>query len=347
MSGKGKDKSKPICIGAGLVALDVVMNGDPKSPFKLFVGGSCGNVLTILSFLNWETYPIARLKKNKATKELISDFNFWAVNTSLILQTADGSTPLIVHKITRDKEGNAKHRFEFKNPNTGKWLPPFKPLLKTDVKKILNKLIKPHVFYFDRQTPSSLELANHYKALGSIIFFEPTNISEDKIFQKCLKIADIIKFSHDQIKNYSNTYKSQQVKLEIETLGINGLRYRFSHVLKCNSWTNLSPYNIGIIKDSAGAGDWCSAGIISKLGSKGQIGFNNLYENELIQALNYGQALGALNCFFDGARGSMYNLSRNELLSIVNSILINNPASIINTPLVRTYRKKIDINKLY
>ncbi len=29
-------KTKSICIGAGLVALDVVMNGNPKIPLKLF-----------------------------------------------------------------------------------------------------------------------------------------------------------------------------------------------------------------------------------------------------------------------------------------------------------------------
>jgi len=61
----------PICIGAGLVALDVVINGNPKIPLKLFAGGSCGNVLTILSFLNWDAFPVARLKKKRCVKEII------------------------------------------------------------------------------------------------------------------------------------------------------------------------------------------------------------------------------------------------------------------------------------
>ncbi|MBK7635904.1 MAG: hypothetical protein IPJ13_17690 [Saprospiraceae bacterium] len=93
-----KTEKKPICVGAGLVALDVVINGNPKIPLKLFAGGSCGNVLTILSFLNWETLPIARLNVNNASQELLTDLKPWNVNTSLITQSSDGSTPIIIQK---------------------------------------------------------------------------------------------------------------------------------------------------------------------------------------------------------------------------------------------------------
>ena len=77
-------RKKPICIGTGLVALDVILNGSPKTLPKLSVGGSCGNVLSILAFLDWKSLPIARLANNLATKELLTDFNRWNINDKFL-----------------------------------------------------------------------------------------------------------------------------------------------------------------------------------------------------------------------------------------------------------------------
>jgi len=342
-----KSKKNPICVGAGLIALDVVMNGNPKVSLKVFAGGSCGNVITILSYLNWVTFPVARLKKNKAAKELLSDLRSWNVKTTMITRTEDGSTPIIIHRITKDKNDNSIHRFEFKNPDNGRWLPTYKPVLLKDVEELTKKCEVPDVFYFDRQTPSSIKLAQYYKSKGSLIFFEPSNIVDKNTFQKCLMLADIIKFSSEQIKEYSIMYKKQQVQLEIETLGTNGLMYRFSHNLTCRKWTQIPSFKIGFVVDAAGAGDWCAAGIISQIGDKGKAGFDRINLKVLRNALIYGQALGALNCFFDGARGSMYNLNKKKLTNFTKVIQSNKTASIIKTAPIIFKKKKIDINKLY
>jgi len=340
-------KENPICVGAGLIALDVVMNGSPKTPIKVFAGGSCGNVLTILSYLNWITFPVARLKKNEAAEELLSDLRAWNVETGMVTQTDDGSTPIIIHRITKDKNSNSIHRFEFKNPETGRWLPAYKAVLVKDIEELTKKTEIPEVFYFDRQSPSTIKLAEYYKSKGSLIYFEPTSIFNIKTFQKCLELADIIKFSSERVKDYSTLYKKQQVRLEIETLGTNGLRYRFSHNLTCRKWTHIPSYKVGFVVDAAGAGDWCSAGIISQIGNKGKSGFDKINIKALRNALRFGQALGALNCFFDGARGSMYNLNKKKLTSFVKVIQSNKTATIIKTTPLKSSMEKIDINKLY
>jgi fructokinase len=41
-------------MGTGLVALDLVVSNDNSVPPRYYAGGTCGNVLTILSFLGWE-----------------------------------------------------------------------------------------------------------------------------------------------------------------------------------------------------------------------------------------------------------------------------------------------------
>ena len=58
----------PVVVGTGLVALDVVMNSDAHQPPRLWAGGTCGNVLTSLSYLGWQAYPVSRLNKDTAAE---------------------------------------------------------------------------------------------------------------------------------------------------------------------------------------------------------------------------------------------------------------------------------------
>ncbi len=69
----------------------------------------------------------------------------------------------------------------------------------------------------------------------------------------------------------------------------------------------MAAFEINKLVDSAGAGDWCSAGIIDKICRDGINGFLKKEESEIVKALNYGQILGSINCLFDGALGALYN----------------------------------------
>lgn len=345
---KSNNNLKPLCIGIGLVALDIVINGNTNTPSKIYAGGSCGNVLTILSFLHWDTYPIARLKQNEATKRLISDLNIWNVKTSLISQTPDGSTPIIIQKNKKDKNGSPVHTFHFKNPDNKEWLPAYKPLLANKVETLTKISPTPSVFYFDRIHRSSIALAKYYKEKGAIIYFEPSSISDEKQFEECLNLADIIKFSSERINNYSTLFPIQRVPLEIETLGNKGIRYRFSHQLKAKVWKIIPSYEISLFVDTAGSGDWFSAGVISKIGRTGKEGFNTLKAESIEIVLKYGQALGALNCFFDGARGLMYSHNNVQLDSLVKKIQNSKgPISIINKKEDCKHFTKLNIASLY
>lgn len=341
-------KQNPICIGAGLVALDVVINGDPSVPLKLYAGGSCGNVLAILAYLDWDTFPVARLKKDEASKALLTDLKYWNVNTSLISQSSDGSTPIIIERIKKDKNGNSIHTFQFKNPENGDWLPSYKPVLASEVKTLTEKSPIPSVFYFDRINRSSIDLAKYYKKNGAVIFFEPSSIKESKQFEECLNIADIIKFSNDRIRDYTTLYSNQRVPLEIETLGKEGLRYRFSHLLESKEWKMVPSYKISFVIDAAGSGDWFSAGIISKIAANGTDAFKNCNEGTILKALQFGQALGALNCFFEGARGLMYALNKEQLGAFIKKIQRSKtPLTVINEKEDLKPIKELNIKSLY
>ncbi|WP_460972374.1 PfkB family carbohydrate kinase [Spirosoma migulaei] len=309
--------SLPTCVGAGLVALDVVISGEIKTPAQFYAGGSCGNVITILSFLGWSTYPIARLSNNIAAEILINDLNRWSVNQDFLEVSENGSTPIIIQRITRDKAGNAKHKFEFKNPEDGKYLPSYKPCLAKSVDRIYDALNSPNVFFFDRINKASIELAKKYRQQGTIIYFEPSTIKDIKEFQRCVEIADIVKFSHDRINDYDLLYPIAKAPLEIQTLGKEGLKFRRAGQ---NEWLYLKGFDIDNVIDTAGAGDWSTAGIIFTL-FKAKIELTNIPTNYIIDALLFGQSLSALNCTFEGARGLMYNISRHDLLLNIQYIL--------------------------
>lgn len=302
---KNSDISRPTCVGIGLVALDVLFNGKPNSPVGFYAGGSCGNVMAILSYLGWETFPIARLRNNEAGNILVRDLENFGVNNSLISLQEDGSTPIIIHRVLKDKQGNPKHRFEFRDPETGGYLPSYKPVLSASVDAIFENKPKASVFYLDRVNRASIEMARKSKEQNSFVFFEPSSYKDDKIHNQCLSYADIVKFSNDRITNFQELFPVCQRELEIMTMGDEGLVYRLKNQRK---WTNVPAYEISCLVDAAGSGDWCTAGIIYQL--FGQINDSIFEPQNVERTLNFGQALAALNCSFMGARGVMYAMEK-------------------------------------
>lgn len=335
-------KNKPVCVGTGLVALDVILNGTPATPAKLCVGGSCGNILSILSFLGWDSMPIARLSKSTATKNMLKDFKSFNVKTDLLTKTNDGSTPIIIHRILKDKNGNPKHRFEFRVPGTNTWLPSYKPVLASDIDSITNRQGDAKVFYFDRVSRGSIDLAKYYKSKGALIIFEPSSYKEEKQFIECLQVADVIKFSSERIPNYSQIYPLPIAALEIETLGNEGLQYRLKSDNK-KGWKKIAPFELSNIIDAAGAGDWCTAGIINELGQEGIKSLETADKLVIENALIIGQALGALNCTFDGARGIMYNMDYNTLNEIIPKVISKKDFSKVS---IKTSSKIVTIKNL-
>lgn len=313
---------KPNCVGTGLIALDVIYNQTPKPNF--LAGGSCGNVLTILSYLGWGSYPVARLGDDPEGDRIIEDMRNWGVKTQFIEQESGVNSPRIIEKILKGKK--VTHRFFMKCEHKN-WLPRRRPYLLKTLETIQDKIPQSNVFYFDRANPSALELAKHLKNQGSIIFFEPPKfLPDDDNFIKCLQIADIVKHCYDQA---DETEKSNiKIPLEIQTMGEDGLQYR-ARILKQRTWKKMNAFPVSNLVDTAGSGDWLSAGLIHIL-------FQNKSkfaptQKKLDFALKFGQALASLNCNFVGARGIMYNLGKSQLFSLVEKMITANEYPKIKT----------------
>ena len=287
-----------ICVGAGLISLDVLIWDGQRVPISYYVGGTCGNVLMILAHMGWEAFPIARLDRTKDGVRVLDDMKRHNVHTDFV-STQDGKTPVIVQRNFINKDGVPTHKFESRN-NMGRFYLDFKSLTLQQAKEVIDKIdFVPNVFFFDRVSPAIQKLSETFKEKGSVIFFEPSSRGGDvKRFNQCVEVADIIKFSDQRIKDVEQ-FESYKDKLFIQTQGARGLSYRLN-----SGWKHLAPVANDKVVDTAGAGDWTAAAFINEL-FKARKGLSGITMAEIEKALNEAQKVGAASCSYEGARGMM------------------------------------------
>ncbi len=289
-----------ICVGAGLISLDVLIRDGERLPVSYYVGGTCGNVMMILAHMGWDAYPIARLDGTKDTARLLADMKKNSVHTDFI-STSDGKTPVIVQRNFINKDGVPTHRFESRN-NMGRFYLDFKSLTLKQANDVIARIdFVPKVFFFDRVSPAILRLANAFKEKGSAVFFEPSSRGGDvKTFNKCVEVADVVKFSDQRIKDH-HQFDDVEDKLFIQTQGAQGLTYRLN-----SGWTHLEPIVNDNVVDTAGAGDWTAAALINELyKDKEKQEIFHFTPAAIAEALNAAQRIGAQSCSYEGARGMM------------------------------------------
>lgn len=295
-----KHGTNNIIVGAGLISLDVLIWDGKKVPISYYVGGTCGNVMMILSHMGWNAYPIARLDDTKDGMRVLEDMKRHHVNTDFI-STQDGKTPVIVQRNFINKDGIPTHKFESRN-NIGRFYLDFKSLTLKQANEVIERIdFVPKLFFFDRVSPAILKLATTFREKGTVIFFEPSSRGGNvNMFNKCVEVADIVKFSEQRIKNIEQ-FKAFKGKLFIQTQGVKGLSYRLN-----SDWKHLAPFVNEKVVDTAGAGDWTAAALINNL-FRDKVVFRicDLLESDLESALEKAQEVGAESCSYEGARGMM------------------------------------------
>lgn len=296
------------CVGSGFIALDFIQVVGEETSDYVATGGSCGNVLTILSWLGWNSFPVGRLGADDAYRFIVDDLQRFKVHTEHLISDNAVQTPMVIHRITHSKGKHPTHRFLLACPECGAWLPRYRPILLNQVDHAKLTVSKPKVFYFDRMAPGVLRLARNMKEAGALVVFEPSSISDETHFRTALGICDVLKFSNERLGHFSDLKTARGPSLVVETLGTRGLKFRWRE-----SWTTLPAFDAPNLRDAAGAGDWSSAGFIHAIAQHGAEKFSKSTKGQITHALRLGQALAAINCQFDGARGAMYELSRRQL----------------------------------
>ena len=319
--------------GTGLIALDLVVGPEPESPVRAWAGGTCGNVLSILAYLGWDAYPVARMNEDVASERVRTDMKRWGVHVDWANCAPTTHTPMVVQEIRRGRDGRLDHRFSWSCPHCGKWLPPFKAITVNAVERVKLALADASVFFMDRLSRGTLTLAAEASACGALVVFEPSSKSTDKLMAEALALAHVVKYADHRLAYVSGVMGSDSaVLLEVQTLGHRGLKYRHRLGRGASHWIHLKAIPAPRLADTCGAGDWCTAGLIAKATAGGQEGFRRTGARGVRAALRYGQALAAWNCGFEGARGGMYAVSRRVFETQISSLLNGRGNSVACTP---------------
>lgn len=303
--------ANPKIFGTGLIALDLVLGIDPLSPVRSWAGGTCGNVLSILAYLGWDAFPIARMNGDPASERVRADMAHWGVRLDFASCAPTAHTPIIIQEIRRGRDGKPKHRFSWSCPKCGEWLPSFKPVTTAAVHAVTPALDNASVFFLDRLSRAALSLAEEAAERGAVIVFEPSGKGTDRLMAEAINIAHVVKYADQRFASIGGVMgEGAATIVEVQTLGEQGLKYRHRLGRSLSEWIRIGPVPAPRLADTCGSGDWCTAGLLAKVATGGLAGLRNGGADGLRAALQYGQALAAWNCGFEGARGGMYAVAR-------------------------------------
>lgn len=309
-------------VGAGLLALDVVISDPDAELASTYAGGTCGNVLSILGYFGWQAVPIATIGDDDAGKRLLADLKRWKLPLDRIVIDRDCRTPVFVQTLHRDSHGRPRHSFTTECPWCGGALNASNAV---DVHEAqFEHADAPDFFFMDRLSRPILLMAASARRLGATVVYEPSVESDRAHWTEALALVDVLKYSEDRFQpaEFDPYYAGANVFWEIQTLGTRGLRFRKHASSREAEWSALEAVEALRLVDTCGAGDWCTAGFLFAVAQQcsNRARLENLDIFSL--ALRQGQAYAAWACGFEGARGAMYANDARDTHRAVASLLL-------------------------
>lgn len=298
---------RPSIVCAGYMPLDIIRA--TTGTVGRQAGGTAANVAAILAFLGWQSALAGQVGDDPAGDELISDLTHAGVDVDQIRIAPQTLTPRLVHDVRPDG-----HFFIYKCPECDSRFPRSRPVTVDHAAACAQVRPAPTAFFFDRANAGTLLLAEHYERAGSVIVFEPSVPANAELLGRAAAVAHVIKHSDDRsVGGLDDLHvKPRTGQLRIVTHGAEGLELRVGR-----RRGRRFPALATLAVDTGGAGDWTTAGFLTKAVRHGQ-----LDRNRLDDALRFGQALAAISCATIGSRGLM-GVTRNAVLRRTRSVLAN------------------------
>jgi len=315
--------TSPNIIGAGLVCLDIIK--DEKS-IRYSTGGSCGNVISALSFLGCKASIITNNYNDKAWEIVKANLSQLGIDQFTIANKPSAS-PRIIERLNNDLKGTyVNHRFLYKCPECSRSLPKYKHFSKNLVLPFKTITSNCNVFYSDRSSPGINYLRSTFKNRGNLTIYEPNSARNLNAFINSSLNSRVVKFSDERISfHVADRLKEKapngSTLLIVQTKGKDGLIFSYRKRNQgMSKWIHLDSQPTPALIDTAGAGDWCTAGLIVGLTNKSLENRNWFVKEEIVAALQYGQALSAISCAFIGGQGLIY---ANDTIEKYNNLFNN------------------------
>lgn len=302
--------------GAGFIALDVMLGKGSELAYT-GIGGSTGNVLSILAFLGWESLPLVNLGRDHVGATIHREFTKLGANMRHVRLDRRLTSPLLFQFAGEPSEAP---RYSFACPVCGHARRFQEDLVDSGGDEFARCAAESNVFFFDRVTAGTVRMAQAARAGGAFVFFEPSSVSADlDLFDAALNSAHVVKYSADRIGEPLGRRLSSGF-IEIQTLGAKGLRFR-KHSL-APEWIDLPALQTTSVADTSGAGDWCTAGFLHALFARREdIEIRDLSYNDIYSSLRLGQSIAALSVRHVGARGMMRACQPSDALEMARRVL--------------------------
>lgn len=287
-----------LCIGE--ILADMI--GEEKNGITTYerkAGGAPFNVACALKKFGAQVKFVGKVGDDLIGQFLIKFAKDFGMDTTYICKDPDRNTTLAFVEL--NEEGDRS--FCFYRKNTADY---FMPEVSDQLIKSVDIVCVGSLMLADENCVKyALDVIERAHALGKTVAFDVnyrTDIYRDtesavKTYKKILAVADIVKFSEDEVETFTNEYvNTLEDKLVLITLGKNGSEWRYKGKNGKMPAIKVKPI------DTTGAGDAFFAGALSILDKN--VG-KPLTEQVLNDALKFGNITGALNTT---GRGAIDNL---------------------------------------
>ena len=304
----------PRLLTAGYVTLDLIVKDLDAGDFWHSTGGTCGNVSIFAAALGVDVSVLGGVGKDRRGQRIVSDFIRAGVNVAEVEISPALCTPGIVEIIQCTPEGS--HRFTHRCPACGTRLPNQAVVSKRTADTVAQRIDQFDGFFFDRATPATLRLAAAAREADLLVLFEPQTIPRTALAKSATKLSDIVKISR-QPNSRGNQWDSgteESTHFVIETLGASGARFCARTPGGWGEWSEMQAVPPARIKDTAGAGDWMTAGLLSCLLRQR----DGASLDSMPAAIEFGQKLSAISIAFDGPQGALAALGASTIKQVAN-----------------------------
>ena len=287
-----------LCIGE--ILADMI--GEEKNgiiTYERKAGGAPFNVACALKKFGAEVKFVGSVGDDLIGRFLINYAKDFGMDTTYIHQNTERNTTLAFVELNEDGERS----FCFYRKNTADY---YMPAVSDELIKSADIVCIGSLMLADPGCVEyALDIIDRAHAMGKTVAFDVnyrTDIYRDResaveTYKKILAVADIVKFSEDEVETFTEEYvNSLTDKLVLITLGKEGSEWRYKGKKNRISTITVKPV------DTTGAGDAFFAGALSVLDKN--IG-SALTDGLLDNSLRFGNVAGALNTT---GRGAIDNL---------------------------------------
>jgi fructokinase len=284
----------PRVIASGFTALDVVLG--PEN--RVAAGGTAANVAAALASMAWDASLATTVGDDLAGQFIREDLEQAGLDLTHLILDASWTTPIVLQERKLDDD----HVWRFFCPLCGVRFARHRPAGPKTAAALLDNTAAPDVFFFDRPSLFTLTLAEEWRAVGALVVFEPSGLGRPHLFDRAVNASHLVKYSAQRARSFDYRLFDFDGAL-VRTAGADGASFRPAGG---RAWYRQGPRRSTAVVDTAGAGDWTTAGMLATMLDKTKTGTGaaeDLASSTVLgEALMVGQEWGAKACTWAGAR---------------------------------------------